>query len=377
MKLLFVLKNFFQGWGGAPESVRLMSRRLALRGVVSDVVDAGRFHPDIADLDVLPLRGAPADAFDPMRTAEYDAVLLVGPWQPFLPTWRILRRMREGQPLLYLPRGGLAAIEFEGRRALKKLPYWPLIERRLVDRASGVVFSSEAERRTSARLSDHPAPQHVIPDYFEALPATGERPDADATIVFATLAELSPRKGVLELVDAFVHWVEARGLRDSVRLCVGGAPRPGSEAYVAETRARAEAGDADVRFIGAVAHGDRARFYASCDVFAATSRFESFCLTALEAAAAGCGLLTGPELGVLEYLDEGPGLIISSSLARTTLIEALDRALANARAISRDERSRRALARIDAINALADERWSRVLRRGLQLQNEPGVDASS
>jgi len=80
-----------------------------------------------------------------------------------------------------------------------------------------------------------------------------------------------------------------------------------------------------VEFAGPVAHEDRIRFYADSDVFFATSQFESFCLTVLEALHSGCVVLAGPNLGVLEYVRHHHNLFTLSDLSRGAIAEGLDR----------------------------------------------------
>ncbi|HEX8256328.1 MAG TPA: glycosyltransferase family 4 protein [Allosphingosinicella sp.] len=375
MKILYVVQNFRQGWGGGPESVRLMANLLAPRGISADVFDLGRFRRNIETLELLPEPGRAAEPF-PLDTApDYDAILIVGPWQNAAQLGPLLKRRPDGQQMLYLPRGGLGRIEFSRLRDLKKIPYFHLIERRLLDRSGGIVFSSEVERDHSIAAARRRAPEWVIPDFFDSpdltAPAAAQAAEraegageGDRPLTLSFLAEISPRKGLLPLVEGFAAWAAARpsGSRP-VRLVVGGAPRAGSERYLAAVHAvqRRHAGRADIEFVGPVAHGDRQRFYADTDVMVVSSLFESYGLTVLEALSAGCATLAAPDLGVLEYLPAYSRLTIARGAAAADFEAALGPAAASAEAGGREATRSYAAAAIAAINARALAAWTELL----------------
>ena len=82
-----------------------------------------------------------------------------------------------------------------------------------------------------------------------------------------------------------------------------------------------------VEFLRPVAHHDRAKFYRDTDIFVATSRFESFGLTVLEALHSGCVTLTGRSLGVLEFEAENPDLVVCNGLTENDIVDGLQRAV--------------------------------------------------
>ena len=113
-----------------------------------------------------------------------------------------------------------------------------------------------------------------------------------------------------------------------------------------------------VEFLGPVAHHDRAEFYRGTDIFVATSRFESFGLTVLEALHSGCVTLTGRSLGVLEYVAQNPSLVVCDGLAENEIVDGLQRALklVLARAFENDTASS-----VADINELALLQWQELL----------------
>ncbi|MBO0750285.1 MAG: glycosyltransferase family 4 protein, partial [Porphyrobacter sp.] len=256
---------------------------------------------------------------------------------------------------------------FAQLRDAKKWPYFYFVERRLLDACSAVVYSSECEQRHTIAAARHRTSEIVIPDFFEAEPAL---PDIRGVVAdevrFSFMAAIAPRKGSLPLVEGFVEFARAIGPGEKVRLVVAGFVRRGSEAYHARElaiAARAPA-NAAIEFIGPVKDADRASFYRDTDVFLVPSVFESFGLTVLEGVAAGCAEITGPELGVLEYLPADSGLTIAQAISPAAIAEALRVRYELARSQRRSEREAtrtRAASAIADLNGLAKARWLELL----------------
>jgi glycosyltransferase involved in cell wall biosynthesis len=313
LRLLFLVQNFRQGWGGAPESARLMANFLKPRGVDCDVFDSGFICSDIGKLTVLPEPRSVFPRFNLKSTQSYDAILLTGPWQNPFHLWRVLAQRGKDQPLYYLPRGGLARIDFELRKSGKKKAYFLAIERRFLDASNGVIFSSEAERTETIAAARGRRPEYVIPDFITAprQEVRSESHSRQKVVTFGILAEISRRKGLMPLVEAFVAWGRENHLQDGVRLIVGGAPRPGSEGYLegVSTILR-KSNSKNVELRGPVPHSQRDQFYRETDVMVIPSFFESYGLTVIEALAFECALLVAPKVGILEFIPAHESLTI-------------------------------------------------------------------
>jgi len=365
MKLLCAVQNFRQGWGGVPEAARLFARVLAPSGASVDVVDLGRLHRCVEDLELLPGLDAIADQFDPSGVRDYDALLIMGPWQNPRRVAELLAVRSTSQPLVYLPRGGLARIEFSRLRDLRKWPYLALIERRIIKAARAVVYSSECEKRHTVRLGRNPPDELVIPDFFAASGATSAMDSGDGELRFGFLAEISPRKGLVPLIEAFALFARTVGGKRRLRLRVGGSVRKGCEAY--EARARELAlrvpANAQVEFLGPVDHERRTGFYAETDVMLVPSLFESYGLTVLEGLAAGCAVVAGPQIGALEYLPAHDRLAVARSTEPADLADALTSQAHTLGPERREGTTAFAVEAIDALNRLALDRWSELLRR--------------
>ena len=230
MRLLFLLKEFRQGWGGAPESVRVMANYLCQRGIEADVIDSGFICRDVGRLNLLPGGGELVERINVEATPGYDAILITGPWQNPLGLRRVLAKRRKDQPMYYLPRGGLARIEFSWPRGPKKIPYFAAVERRFLDTAAGdhLFFDGGTEEDDCGSAPSAEAGTYH-PRFCECLSrgrSTRDRTGREGVVTFGFLAEISRRKGLLPFVEAFVQWVQESGLRDRVRLVMGAGRGP-------------------------------------------------------------------------------------------------------------------------------------------------------
>lgn len=354
-----VLQHFRQGWGGAPESARLTARELVRFGVVTDVVDRGLLFRNVERMEALPEdSGSTSFTIDPRS---YRAILHIGPWQPPRYIWPIWRN-RGNTPYYYLPRGGLAKIEFEGRRNYKKIPYSLLFERRLLTSASGVIFSSLTERDNCHWTARRQTKGWVIPDYFSATdmcdaPTRSVTPDL---LRIGFLAEISCRKGLLPMTGAVCDFALEHPER-RIEFVIGGGTRSGQEAYVNAVRDMLgnRPQNLAVKWIGRVSHLERAEFYRSVDIFTAPSLFESFGLTTLEALQFGCSALCTRQMGVCEYVHDLPQLAVVQQATRDALRVGLETLSRNTNVT---ERHCISLAeRLSRMNDLADRSWLQIL----------------
>jgi glycosyltransferase involved in cell wall biosynthesis len=336
-----------------------MARRLAPLGFVSDVSDGAALFENIEQLDSLPADRVGRPLFNPKYARNYDAIFFVGPWQNPQMLFSLLRHSGDNQ-ILYLPRGGLADNEFAGRRNLKKQIYFPLIEAHILRASTTIVFSSELEMTHSRRLARFFSKHLIIPDLFdlpETLPAVIRKKPR-----VSFLAEFDPRKGAAELMGGLKTWAESSNT--AIDVTVGGGVRPGRENYCAEVRAAAYAlVEPPVRFLGRVAPQDRAAFYAATDIFFVPSRFESYCLTVLEAISSGCVVICGANIGVLEYLPQHPAIVRLPDLSPGAIAQGMEEALAwwaanvDSRNLIRDMATRE----IASINCRAEHLWQNLL----------------
>lgn len=334
MNLLFIVKNFTERGGGAPESIRLAAQLLGSRGILCDVLDGTRFYRDIKSMEALPdAEGSSAEHL-PGDLSGYSWMICVGPWHSPLVLIRALVSMKTFSRFIYLPRGGVCQIEFVRFRDIKKYPYFAFVEIIWILLARKILFSSKLEQNKSVFPTNKLAGRgRIAPDFF--LPSwSADRSAAESRveeggIVISFLAEIHPRKGLDEFVRGLAAWRRAQPCAPNVKFRVAGGVRAGCEKYMERLKRFVErSGLSDsVEFIGPVAHHDREKFYRDTDIFVATSRFESFGLTVLEALHSGCVTLTGRNLGVLEYLAENPNLVVCDGLTEDDIFLGLQRGM--------------------------------------------------
>ena len=363
---LFLIQNFRQGFGGGPESIRLAAYCLRNTAISSDVWDGKNLVKDIGKLGALPVDFKGSTQCNDLDTEAYQWIVCVGVWQPAKLLMKVLAKSHARQKFYYLPRGGLCKVEFVRLRDAKKIPYLLLVEVIWICLAKGILFSSRLEFEKSVfPITLFRRKAHIGPDFFlPSWPKPEQLPKA-SIFTFSTLAELHPRKGILELVTAFLDWVQEEGLLNDVRLVIGGACRPGYEWYlqkVREVTTRSRAGSC-VEFAGTITHSDRKSFYQRTEIFVVASHFESFGLTLLEAMHSGCQVLTVQDIGALEYLDGANNITVASGLQATQLRGGLKEAYQRAKNTETrlPEQIDQESGIFDSINLQALEVWKTML----------------
>ena len=234
---------------------------------------------------------------------------------------------------VYAPKGNLSRIEFTRARDVKKFVYLCLIEGVGLRMCNTLMLSSKVERDNLLPPRWSRPPMEIIaaePFLPVELPVRLSPPFSDRRkhCVLGFIAEIAPRKGLLELAEGFVRWVDERQL-DDVELWIAGEPRPGSAGYWQTCRdvlaALEERGL--VRWLGAQRGEARTHFYGSIDALMVPSQLESYGLTALESLAHGRPVVCAPRVGVLEYLPHSPAVIRLPDLAPAAFLAAFDELL--------------------------------------------------
>jgi glycosyltransferase involved in cell wall biosynthesis len=300
---ILILSNFFtEGHGGTPESVLLLARQLAALDLACDVLCGDGVCRNVGRLARLPRARdgmfAPAGA---LELQDYGGVLVAGSWNRRAPHL-VLRAWLKGLPVIYTAKGCLSRIEFTRLRDMRRVPYLLLVEVWLLLVARRIVFTSAAEQRACVMprwLWRRKA--MLIPEPFEGSDLSAGSACSSKAIGF--MAEISPRKGLLELIAGFGAFL-ATHPDSALRLRIAGQARIGSEDYLARCKALAADNGSQSRidWCAPVRGSARDAFYAGLDLFFCPSRFESFGLTVLESLWQGTPVCAGADLGVLEFL---------------------------------------------------------------------------
>jgi glycosyltransferase involved in cell wall biosynthesis len=311
MSVLIIAHRFSLGFGGVPESILMLGRELGRLGIRTDVLAKDGLVRAAGDLEKLPSGGdRHLDDFPALADIKsYRCVIVAGSWNPqaLLIGFRALRH---GVRLIYTPKGNLAWAEFKRWRDLKKFPYLATIELMLLLISDRIVFSSQLEKRSSLLAPLFCRKSSVIPESFEGADLPSTRPPSSGTLRFGFMAEIAPRKGLAELIEAFIVWQKSGNVE--AELHVAGEPRPGSEQYYEKIRRMVAAAPRPdkILFYGARRGHLRDDFYEAIDFFVCPTKFESFGLTPLEALWHGKPILVSRNLGVLEVIS-APDVTIS------------------------------------------------------------------
>jgi len=364
VRRILVLSSFFtQGHGGTPESVLLLARELAGQRLAIDVLCHKGLLRDAHLRQALPAAddGAVFSAQRP-DIGSYAALFVTGSWNRRAPRL-VLSAVLKGVAVSYAAKGCLCRIEFERLRDMRRIPYFLLIEWLLLALARRIIFSSRAEQQESVLprwLWAHKAVSLPEPFWGDQIAASTVAEGRIPTLGF--LAEISPRKGLFELIEGLGHYLAMRP-GASIRLKIAGSARKGSEAYFERCRslARRNGAAAHIEWCAPVRGAQRDDFYRSLDGFICPSRFESFGLTPLEALWRGVAVCAAPNMGVLEYLHPDAPVLRLSALDKDEMARAIGEMADNIeswRGKGRAWRERQALTRA---NSQIAEDFARVL----------------
>jgi glycosyltransferase involved in cell wall biosynthesis len=204
-----------------------------------------------------------------------------------VPLWMTTRRRRAVARVALRPADRLIAVSEGGRAALAAT-----VGRRVVRVDNGVDVHA-----FMARPSHHEAPLRIL-----------------------YVGLLTPRKGVLDLLDASAL-LHRRGIPHQLRL-VGGTPDEGGTAE-SEVRAAAEAAGAHVELTGIVEPEAMAEVYGDADVFCLPSWWEAMPLSLLEAMATGLPVVASSVGDIPRIVEHGvSGMLVPANDAGA-LAEAL------------------------------------------------------
>jgi mannosylfructose-phosphate synthase len=186
----------------------------------------------------------------------------------------------------------------------------------------------------------------------------------DGKVVLA-LGRLARNKGYDLLIDAFSH-VAAR-IPDAVLiLAVGGADLDKKEQVLLD-ELKAHADELKlaprIRFGGYVADADLADYYRACDVFALSSRYEPFGMTAIEAMACGAATVITTQGGLYRAITFGRHALYADALDRDELGIAVVQVLKHPRLAQR-------LSRMGAHKARSLFTWTGIAQQLVSLVEE-------
>lgn len=213
-------------------------------------------------------------------------------------------------PFVLRPLGTLENWGLANRRPLLKRTSLAFIEKRILEDAAFVQFTSEKEA-VEAKTLNIRFRSIVIPNPVE-LPETSEEggltdPRAktdERTVLF--LSRIDPKKGIEVLLQAMAHLI---GDGTNVRLVVAGGGEASYEASLRQLASRLSIDDR-VTWTGQVGDRKKAELLATSDVFVLPSLSENFGVSVVEAMHAGLPVVISDNVGIKDVIEEaGAGLV--------------------------------------------------------------------
>jgi glycosyltransferase involved in cell wall biosynthesis len=205
-----------------------------------------------------------------------------------------------GVPYIIRPLGTLDVYPLQ-KSALRKRIYLRLLDRRNLEGAASIHFTSELEQREAGRLGLS-APGVVIPIGVEELaPATAADVAAFRSVhglgdnfLLLTLCRLDDIKGLEVGIEAVVLLTSGGA---SVRWIIGGS---GDAAYTARLQAliKSRGMQGRIRLVGTLAGAGKAAALAAADAFLLPSLHENFGVAVAEAMAAGLPVIVSEHVGL-------------------------------------------------------------------------------
>ena len=212
------------------------------------------------------------------RVRDYDIVHAHALFS-FSTTAASLAAGRARVPYIIRPLGTLATYGMQQHAALKQMS-WLMLERRLLKKAAGVHFTSEAEREEAARLGDWRG--FVVPLGVDTLNTIqGTVPAGPLTLLF--MSRLHPKKRIEILLHAVM---QAHKADPTLRLLIAGS---GDDEYVAQIKELAESLGLreSVEWLGHLGVAEKRAVLERAHIFVLPSINENFGIAAVEALAAG------------------------------------------------------------------------------------------
>lgn len=245
---------------------------------------------------------------------DYDLVYVSSNWGfPFLPACRAAYKARV--PYIVTPRTSFMRKTWIGKY-LKKKAYHYGFERRLINKASAIHYTSELEVAESKWLNLTP-PFFIVPNpvslkEFESMPLRGkfrERWRIDfSTSIILFLGRIEPRKGIDITLKALAKIVSDY---PKAKLVLSG---PEEDDYLKTVQNMSdELGiSRQVLITGYLGPSERLDALRDADIFILTSYSENFGMAVVEAMASGLPVIISEKVGIADVIRQGRAGLVTS-----------------------------------------------------------------
>lgn len=230
------------------------------------------------------------------------------------PTWEAARTARRcGVPYVVSPKGMLVKELVRRRSRLLKSAWIRLIEQDNLERAASIQVTSTLEAEELAAFGFKLPPIAVVPNgvdvsdaYESKAPSTQIEALVEGRPYLLFLGRINWKKGLDRLIEALDRIRE-------VRLIVAGNDEEGYQEALEALAAQRQVADR-IRFIGPAYGTDKQVLISHAIALMVPSYSENFGNVVLEAMAAGCPVVTTPEVGAASIVSESSaGIVVDGS----------------------------------------------------------------
>jgi glycosyltransferase involved in cell wall biosynthesis len=217
---------------------------------------------------------------------------------------------RKGVPYVIAPRGMLDPHAIAMKSTIKKRLYLWLAEKRNLERATALHFTSEPERQLAAEMGVF-GPGFVVPNALDLadLPVRMQRTNSAGTQAHPTvlfLGRMDRKKGLDLLIPSFAKVVSAE---PTARLILAGPDNEGYLAVIKELIAKHNLQDR-VSYVGMLVGRDKLDALAGASLLVLPSYSESFGMVVLEALATMTPVVISERVNIHQDIrDAGAGLV--------------------------------------------------------------------
>jgi glycosyltransferase involved in cell wall biosynthesis len=341
MKILHVISSIDPRKGGPTTALAGMAEAQAAEGL--DVTLVATFQPnsDHSTAQQMQRRGVTVHLIGPVRgplashrqikptvrkhVAESDIVHIHAMWEDIQHHAAIAAHSL-GRPYVISPHGMLDPWSLSQGRWKKRL-YLALRQRRNLNRAAALCFTTETERRLTEPLGLRP-PSIVEPlgidlSEFEGLPRKGafrsRYPEIGDRPMLLYLSRIHPKKGLDLLIPAFASLENER-----VMLVIAGPDSDDGYKARVEQMARDRHVPDRVVFTGMLYGAERIEAMVDADLLTLPSYQENFGIVVPESLAAGTPVVISDQVNMHDFVTRGEvGEVVPTDVARLT--DALNR----------------------------------------------------
>lgn len=332
MYILHVVSGMDPKFGGVSQSLQTMIKGLSALSVRNEVVTLD--DPQAVYLQNLAF---PIHATGPTKSswhyspdflpwmqdhvAQYDLIIVHGLWHYHTyATYKAWERIKSKKPKLYVMPHGMLDPWFqraEGRKvkAIRNWLFWRLIENNLINKADGLLFTCEMEKKL-AEIPFRPylpktknivslgveSPPDFLPEMVQAFQGKCAGLNRDFMLF---ISRIHVKKGVDLLIRAYLR-LKSEGIL-LPQLVIAG---PGLETAYGQEMQQLAGSDPDILFPGMLEGNAKWGGFHTCEAFILPSHQENFGIAVVEALACSKPVLISDQINIWKEIEhEKAGII--------------------------------------------------------------------